>query len=78
MVSGSIESVYVFLIKEGKMKNLKPDALVSKVTVEPMRYKYSCDKTSGIKWGFKPSGMRRGTQSKKKKGQSARYFLVFS
>lgn len=33
VVAGSVESVYVFLIKEGEMKNLKPDALISKVTV---------------------------------------------
>lgn len=33
VVAGSIESVYVFLRKEGEMKNLKPDALISKVPV---------------------------------------------
>lgn len=33
VVAFSIECVYVFLIKEGEMKNLKPEAPVSKVTV---------------------------------------------
>lgn len=33
VVADSMESVYVFLRKEGEMKNLKPDALISKVTV---------------------------------------------
>lgn len=59
------------------MKNLKPDALVSKVTVQPTRYEYSCNKTRKLNGPLNHQGWGGRLEIKSEKGQSERS-LVFS